>query len=466
MVKVSIVIPVYNVENYLRECLDSVVNQTLTDIEIICINDGSPDNSLEILEEYAKRDDRITVIDQENGGHAVATNRGIELAKGEYLYLMDSDDIVELNTLELTYNRAQEKNVDFVMFKAINYDYPTDTYYETEVYSMNKIYEKVGDDVFDYHDIGNLMFEASVTPWSKLYRRDFVMKNNIRFPEGLIFEDNVFFYKALLSAKRICFIDEFLFIRRWYSNSSTTAGDLRFLNSLDVYNLMFDVFKQYDEYDNYKNILLNRKISTAIMRYNKIKPEFKDTFFNEMKKNFIETIFNDPIAYRDFMKLADYRYKKMFEQVLISDNCYEFDSLRKIYDTAMSNADYKKRELKRIVNHEFENLGKIDKKYKQSYYSSMKQAFTDILMDSETYFDFMTHQTYKNRKRIERMIIADNYDQWLLLNKIYDEKMFVDNSPKMLENTDDKLEEAKKTNDELLNSNSWKLVSAIKKITG
>ena len=138
MVKVSVVLPVYNVENYLRDCLDSIVNQTLKDIEIICINDGSPDNSLEILREYEAKDNRITVIDQENGGHAVATNRGLKLATGECLFSMDSDDILELNALELSYNKLKEKDVDFVMFKAINYDDTNDVYYESEVYSMNK----------------------------------------------------------------------------------------------------------------------------------------------------------------------------------------------------------------------------------------------------------------------------------------------------------------------------------------
>ena len=89
MVEISVVVPVYNVEEFLGECLDSIVNQTFKDIEIICVNDGSPDNSLEILKEYAARDDRFIVIDQENGGHAVASNRGIDIAKGKYLFLLN-----------------------------------------------------------------------------------------------------------------------------------------------------------------------------------------------------------------------------------------------------------------------------------------------------------------------------------------------------------------------------------------
>ena len=240
MVKVSVIIPVYNVENYLEECMESIVNQTLTDIEIICINDGSSDNSLTILNKYAEKDNRITVHSQTNKGHAIATNRGMDLANGDFLFFMDSDDILDLKALELTYNAAIEKDVDFVLFKSLNYDDANDRYYETEVFSMNKIAAVVGENIFNYKDIGELMFGAIVTPWSKLYKRDFVMENNLRFPDGLIFEDNVFFYESLLKANRIYFLKEFLFIRRWYDSSSTTAGDSRFLDSITISNAITD----------------------------------------------------------------------------------------------------------------------------------------------------------------------------------------------------------------------------------
>ena len=136
MVKVSVVIPIYNVEEFLNECLDSIVYQTLEDIEIICVNDGSTDNSLDILNSYAKNDNRFIIISQENGGHAVATNLGMSLAKGEYLYLMDSDDILKITALEETYNYAKEKNADFILFQSLNYDMDENKYYKTDIYSM------------------------------------------------------------------------------------------------------------------------------------------------------------------------------------------------------------------------------------------------------------------------------------------------------------------------------------------
>ena len=174
MVKVSVVIPVYNVEEFLNECLDSIVHQTLEDIEIICVNDGSKDKSLDILNLYAKNDDRITVISQENGGHAVATNRGMGLAKGEYLYLMDSDDILELTALEETYNYAKEKDADFILFQSLNYDMDEDKYYKTDIYSMEHIADFVGDSVFNYNDLDEMIFDIPVTPWSKLYKNQFI----------------------------------------------------------------------------------------------------------------------------------------------------------------------------------------------------------------------------------------------------------------------------------------------------
>ena len=424
MVKVSVVLPVYNVENYLRDCLDSIVNQTLKDIEIICINDGSPDNSLEILREYEAKDNRITVINQENGGHAVATNRGLKLATGECLFSMDSDDILELNALELSYNRLKEKDVDFVMFKAINYDDTNDVYYESEVYSMNKIYAKVGDEVFNYHDIGELMFESCVTPWNKLYKREFIIENNIHYPEGLIFEDNVFYYNALLTAKRICFLNEFLFIRRWYATSSTTNGDLRFLDSISVTNLINEVFKEKGEFNNFKSNLLNNKISLNFMRYTKIKKEFKETYFKAMKNDFLK-ILEDNELYEDLTEVITYRNKKIFEHVIISENSIELDLLRKLYDKQMNNYHLFNSEhlFKDYIKTNIENYLKLNDKNKEHYFNSMKENFIEIISKEGFYEEIMKNTPYKYQKLFEQVIISENYIEFEELRETYNIQM-------------------------------------------
>ncbi|MBE6485720.1 MAG: glycosyltransferase family 2 protein [Methanosphaera stadtmanae] len=336
MVKVSVVIPIYNVEAYLEDCLKSVLNQTLTDIEVICVNDGSTDKSLSILEKYAKEDKRMIVINQENAGHAVATNIGMTYATGEYLFLMDSDDIIEFNALELTYNKARENDVDFVIFKAINYNNAEEKYYETKSYTMKEVYNQVHDNVFSYEEVKDLIFMMSVTPWSKLYNRRFISENNIIFPEGLIFDDNIFFWEVLFNAKRIVFLNEFLFIRRFYSTSSTNNGDLRFLDSIKINKLIWDTFKKYDYFDYHKNHLYNNMVLSIYNRYTKIKDEYKNIFFQEMKKAYM-TILEDEDLFNDFMENVDDNNKKLFIQVLSTENPTDFELLRETYGSIIKN---------------------------------------------------------------------------------------------------------------------------------
>lgn len=332
MAEISVVVPVYNVEDYLGECLDSIVNQTFSDLEIICVNDGSKDNSLEILKEYAEKDDRIIVIDQENGGHAVATNVGMDRATGKYLFLMDSDDKLKLDALELTYNAAEEKDVDFVLFQAINYDDEKDQFYEAENYSMNKVADFVGENVFSIDDIGELSFDIAVTPWTKLYNREFIENSHIRFAEGLIFEDNIFFWEVLIQAERIYFLREHLFYRRWYESSSTMAGDLRFTDSIAINTMIIDVFEKYGRLsDRFESRSYNRKVSLTLLRFQQIKPEFKKAYFDEMQKNFKFWV-RDNEFYEYLQKMLLPRNKFILESILKAKTANELEYLIENYD--------------------------------------------------------------------------------------------------------------------------------------
>lgn len=349
MVEISVVVPIYNVEDYLEECLDSIVNQTFTDLEIICVNDGSKDNSLEILKEYAKKDDRIIVIDQENGGHAVATNVGMDLATGKYLFLMDSDDILKLDTLELTYNAAEEKDVDFVLFQAINYNNEKGEFYEAENYSMNRVADFVGENVFSFDDLGDLCFEIAVTPWTKLYNREFIENSHVRFAEGLIFEDNIFFWEVLMQAERIYFLREHLFYRRWYESSSTMAGDLRFTDSIAINTMIIDVFEKYGKLTEfYKVRIFNRKVSLTLLRFTQIKPEFKKAFFDEMQKNFKYWV-KDNEFYEYLQSILIPRNKYLLESILKAKTAKELDYLVEIYDLEEENKQLNN-EIKSIAN--------------------------------------------------------------------------------------------------------------------
>ena len=183
MPKVSVIIPVYNVEKYLRQCLDSVVNQTLQDIEIICVNDGSTDNSAQILEEYRFKDKRIKVINKTNGGLSSARNAGLKIAQGEFIGFTDSDDYLDLNFYESLYNRAKETNSDIVVCEYI---------YRFQDNKRKKIFLKVDKNIVTSDT--QEKFECLYLPLycyvhNKIYKKDCIKDN---FIEGLNFEDIYF----------------------------------------------------------------------------------------------------------------------------------------------------------------------------------------------------------------------------------------------------------------------------------
>ena len=207
--KVSVIMPVYNVENYLRQCLDSVINQTLRDIEIICIDDQSTDGSLGILKDYAAIDPRIRIITQKNAGAGAARNTGLKVAKGEYLSFLDSDDFFELDMLEKAYHACSTNNLDFVVFRSDKFDNDSKTYIPL-YYSIRK--DLLPDKkVFNYRDIPKDLFKVFVGwAWDKLYSHEFVVSNNLLFQEQRTTNDLLFVFTALVKAKRIMVMDDVL----------------------------------------------------------------------------------------------------------------------------------------------------------------------------------------------------------------------------------------------------------------
>lgn len=322
MVKVSVIIPVYNTEDYLNECLDSIVNQSLKDIEIICINDGSTDNSLKILNKYANIDDRFNVFSQENKGQGSARNFGLKHAKGKYIYFMDSDDILELNALEDTYNICEENSLDFVIFKLSTYNEDTGKKYNEKYYGMDDI-KSFKNKVFNYNDLKSLIFKIPVSPVNKLYNGDFLRNSNIKFPENIIFEDNIFFWDVLFNSKRISLYDEYLYIRRRHSSSSTgNVANKHLIDTIKVNNLVIQKFIDYGFFNKYKKILYNKKFNSLYFRFSSISSEHKSLFFNEMKKDFLSMLNSD--IYDGFFNYLDFKNKNIFNNVINAYSCDEF----------------------------------------------------------------------------------------------------------------------------------------------
>lgn len=189
--KVSVIIPVYNVEKYLPACLDSVLGQTLREIEVICVNDGSTDKSPEILQEYAKKDSRIIVINQENKGQGAARNRAIEIAKGEYIGFVDSDDYIDADFYEKLYNTAVKYNADIACasFERIGVN--------KSLISNEAVYETPE----AKYKAANLPRECYI--WNKIYKTSDMRMADIKFPEGMFYEDILFSHQVVYFLPRL-----------------------------------------------------------------------------------------------------------------------------------------------------------------------------------------------------------------------------------------------------------------------
>lgn len=227
MLKVSVIIPVYNVEAYLRQCLDSVVNQTLREIEIICVNDGSTDESAAILNEYVTKDARVKILTQVNSGQGAARNSGLAVAKGEYVYFMDADDeLASCDALDALVRELECNRLDILLFDAeisYNENIKNNNAFNSNMYIRRHDYSSIntGRNLFALQSSND---EYSPSPCIVIYRRSFLEENNIRFPsERIFYEDNIFMTRVLLAAKRASHRPWRFYLRKVHAGSTVTS---------------------------------------------------------------------------------------------------------------------------------------------------------------------------------------------------------------------------------------------------
>ncbi|WP_372518435.1 glycosyltransferase family 2 protein [Candidatus Ruminimicrobiellum ovillum] len=292
--KVSIIIPVYNVEQYLRQCLDSVCNQTFKDIEIIIVNDCSPDNSLEIIKEYQRKDERIVLVDlKQNVGLGFARNEGMKVAKGKYITFVDSDDWIANNYVEVLYNEIESNSLDVVCAAA---------------YIYNNIQKKIIDHKFVSADKLNrqkiknkdcLLIPKRncfiIPVWLKIYKKSFLLDNNIFF-ELKESEDNLFFFYVLLKTENIKFIDDKIYyyrINREYSLMQAINKKFNYFKLFEKLKERLIFENRYNEckriYYQYISILTASKLEVLNLKLSELKfyfNKFRTAYYNtDFKKN-------------------------------------------------------------------------------------------------------------------------------------------------------------------------------------
>ena len=251
--KVSIIIPIYNVENYLRQCLDSAINQTLKDIEIICVNDGSTDTSLQIINEYANKDNRIKIINKTNGGLSSARNAGLKIAQGEFIGFLDSDDYLDLNFYKSLYKRAKETNSDIVVCEYI--------YRFQDNNKRKKIFLQVDKNVITSDK--NEKFKCLYLPvycyvHNKIYKKDCIKEN---FIDGLNFEDIYFTTLTLSGDNKMAVAADVAYYYR--NHPKSIVNDTSNLNKYFYHKAMAFFYKFV--YEN--NINVNKEEYYEIRRF-------------------------------------------------------------------------------------------------------------------------------------------------------------------------------------------------------
>lgn len=285
MPKVSIIIAVYNVEKYLKKCLDSLVNQTLTDIEIICTDDGSTDNSLSILKEYQASDNRIKIIEQENQGPGIARNNALDIATGKYIMIVDPDDWLELDACELAYNQIEKNQNDLVIFDYRIYKEETGELIEEQNH------------FFPYKDCINnprisitelkTSFIQNALSWQKIYRRDFLEKNKIRFLPLYLGEDSSVAILSIMQSQSISILKKYLYNYRVRNNSSSLKADSWKENIQSrIYISDYLISNNFHNkiIANYVDFLVNNLIHWYKI-YTDINPSIKTTYKKEICAN-------------------------------------------------------------------------------------------------------------------------------------------------------------------------------------
>ena len=316
---VSVIMPVYNGETYLRQCLDSVVNQTLKEIEIICVDDGSSDRSVEILKEYAAKDERVMVLQQANAGAGAARNNGLSKASGKYLSFLDSDDFFETDMLEKAVEKIAADRADFLVFRCDHYLNDTNTF-KKAAYTLKK-QTLPPYTPFNFRQITDNVFKAFVGwAWDKVYDREFVMKHNLKFQEQRTSNDMLFVFSALVLAKRITYLDTVLAHQR--RNNGESLSNTREKSWFCFYNALKalrDVLKEKGLYEELKKDFVNYAVHFSLWNLNTITGECYEKLYTKLHEEWFEELevtghdeayFYNKTEYKQLADILRYDFKE------------------------------------------------------------------------------------------------------------------------------------------------------------
>lgn len=410
-IKVSIIVPVCNVEKFLPECLESCINQTLKEIEIICVNDGSTDNSLKILREYARKDNRVKVIDKKNAGYGHTMNIGIDMASGEYIGFVESDDFIKLDMYEKLYNIATKKDLD--MIKSDFYRFSLDKSGHI-VKRLDRVAARAPD---LYNKIVNpkkdkRVFKLVMQTWCGIYKKKFLITNNIRHNEspGASYQDNGFWFQTFIYADKVYFYDKAFYMnRRDNPNSSVyNKGKVYCMHNEYIYikNLLN---KNPDLYNIFKYQYSHKKFLNFLFTYKRIDKKFKYEYLFSIQEELKQAEKFSEIDWKIFDKKDRLELKQILaDPIAFYINDIENKVLLKSnidknqIETLLIENKRLKNKLNRVTKENNENISQVKRlKNQMNIVSNEKnQCIKDMydLLTSKSYLRYKKISTFFNSK--------------------------------------------------------------------
>lgn len=289
MIKVSFIVPVYNVEDYIQECLESLLKQDINEKEILIINDGSTDKSLEICEKYKNKHSCIKIINKANGGLSSARNKGIEVAKGEYIFFVDSDDFLLGNYINEMYENCKKNNIDIFRGVYTRYDNRSKIL-ENIILENKEYYDKVMSGIdFLENEIKYDSYE--VIACLGLFKKEYLDKNRIRFTEGVTYEDHEFFMKCLLSStdSRVIKKNKLIYAYRDRDGSITKVPKIEnindMINNINRMNLFIDSLNMNGRDVKIAKVPISITFNHMISLYYRLPKKHKKGLYSEIRKN-------------------------------------------------------------------------------------------------------------------------------------------------------------------------------------
>lgn len=400
--KVSIIIPVFNSEDFLTDCLMSVKNQTLSDIEIICIDDGSTDNSLEILKDFSKEDNRFKVFHQENSGAGFSRNAGLEKSRGEFVLFLDSDDWIENDACEKLYDQSINLNSDIVLFDAVRH-LPDNQSMDLIHFLDDDSKKDFSSLSFDYDLVKDKVLNAYFgVIWSKFYKKSFILENDISFPHHKLYNDVEFHVKSMLLAKRISYFPKIFYHYKRIGQDSLQTIYVSSNEAIVFYDVMCGIKEfllENDFFEEFKFEFIEFTFKEFKRKLNEINDEFKPQYFEKIKL-FLKSL---DISVHDLNKVSFY-YLVFYIHSMISENYIEFKLMQDNY-----NGDMSLDELNCITNSKKDLI--------KNYLFILENNFAQLIDYSEEleyYLNFYKQKNLSNKKLINN--IYSSSDELMRLN--------------------------------------------------